>query len=237
MSAACLSAFREKYPENQAVGCAGLSLGEFAALYGANVFSFAEGLKLVARRGELMDEACKENHGAMASVLGGSNELISEVCAESDIDVANFNCPGQTVISGTKEGVEKAVSLLKEKGCKKVIPLKVAGAYHSRLMKGASEKFANIIETVQINAPSLPVAQNFPGKTVESVADIRKNLVEQIAGSVKWENCVKEFISKGADSVIEFGPGNVLTGLMRRIDRNIQTYNIGTAEGLENFSA
>lgn len=237
MSCACLAAFKEKYPAVEVLGCAGLSLGEFAALQAAGVFSFIDGLKLVARRGELMDAACRESNGGMASVLGGELELIREVCAQCDIDVANLNCPGQVVISGEAAKVDAAVAALKDKGLRKVIPLKVAGAYHSRLMAKAGEQLKAVLDDTPMASPQIPVAQNYTGAITEGGVDaIKENLVSQVAGSVRWEDCVNTFLELGADTVIEFGPGNVLSGLMRRISRDVAAVNIGTAEQLENFS-
>lgn len=236
VSVACLTAFKEANPDVKEIGNAGLSLGEFAALYSSGVFSFVDGLRLVARRGELMDEACKENVGGMASVLGAEADIIKEVCVECGIDVANYNCPGQIVISGDKAGVEKAVEKLKEKGVRKVIPLKVAGAYHSRLMKNAGLRLEKVLDTIPMNEPAVPVAQNFTGSSVKDLVEIKKNIVSQVAGSVRWDDCVKSFIAQGADTFIEFGPGNVLTGLIKRIDKNVATHNVGGVADLEKLS-
>lgn len=236
MSSAALAAFRTNHPDIEPVGCGGLSLGEFAALNAAGVFSFADGLKLVAERGELMDQACAENKGGMASVLGGDPDLIKSVCETNGVDVANFNCPGQIVISGAFDKVKAAVVALKEQGLRKVIPLKVAGAYHSRLMKTASERFQDVIAAVPLQTPAIPVVQNFPGTFVDDPGQIAENLVRQVAGSVKWEECVKALIQRGTERVIEFGPGKVLSGLIKRTDKTIATDTIGSAEELEAFS-
>ncbi|HBC89089.1 MAG TPA: [acyl-carrier-protein] S-malonyltransferase [Lentisphaeria bacterium] len=235
MSSACLAAFSEKKPEIKALASAGLSLGEFAALYSAGAFSFADGLRLVAKRAELMDECCKKAKGGMATILGGDPSVIRQICQECDIDVANLNCPGQVVVSGSEEKVTKAVSVFKEKGFKKVIPLKVAGAYHSRMMKDAGEALKPVLEGIPMKDPMIPVAQNYVGTCVKSVCEIRSNLVSQVAGSVKWEECVKAILSTGADTVIEFGPGNVLTGLAKRINANVATYNINSMDSVKNF--
>ena len=235
MSAACLAAFNEKYEKVRPLATAGLSLGEFAALCASGVFSFEDGLKLVAKRGELMDAACRETQGAMASVLGGNKDIIQEVCDECDIDVANLNCPGQIVISGEKEKVAKAVKTLKEKGLRRVIPLKVAGAFHSRLMQSAADKFKDVIADVELKKPRIPIAQNFTGTFTTNIDDIRNNLVQQVAGSVLWEDCVKTVASTGARQIIEFGPGMVLTGLIKRTEAHVATYNINSAEGIANF--
>ncbi|MDD3119092.1 MAG: ACP S-malonyltransferase, partial [Victivallales bacterium] len=192
---------------------------------------------LVARRGELMDQACGETAGAMASVLGGDPEVIREVCGECDIDVANYNCPGQIVISGAAPRVKTAVAELKARGLRKVIPLKVAGAYHSRLMAGAGVRLQPVLDDTVMVVPHTALAQNFTGAVIAGeVAEIRRNLVRQVAGSVRWDDCIRALLGRGGDAVIEFGPGQVLTGLMRRIDSSVPTFNIGTAKQLAAFS-
>lgn len=237
MSVACLAAFQEKFPAVRQQANGGLSLGEFAALCASGVYGFADGLKLVAKRGELMDVACKETNGGMASVLGGELDVIKEVCEQCDIDVANYNCPGQIVISGEKDKVATAVAELKERGFKRVIPLTVAGAYHSRLMAGAGEKFSEVLEETEIYAPEVTLMQNFPGKEVKDVAELKSNLVSQVAGSVRWEECVREMMAQGVDTIVEFGPGAVLTGLAKRTDRSLKLFNVNSIESLEKFSA
>ncbi len=233
MSMACLAAFQAKYPEVKPVGVGGLSLGEYGALACAGVLTFAEGLKILAQRAKFMDEACKSTTGGMASVLGGDNDVIAEVCAEAGVDVANYNCPGQTVISGEKDKVAQAVEMLNAKGLRKVIPLTVAGAFHSRLMASAGEKLASVIADAQFNAPQCVVTQNVVGGVVNDVAQMRDNLVAQVAGSVRWEGCVRALVAEGADTVIEFGPGNVLTGLMKRTDAEIARINVGSVADLD----
>jgi len=237
VSAACLAAFQERNPEITPLGTAGLSLGEFAALYASGVFNFTDGLKLVARRGELMDQACRDNPGTMASVLGGNAEIIQQVCSACDIDVANYNSPGQIVISGSKAGVSQAVSQLKEQGFRKVIPLRVAGAYHSRLMQSAGDQLAPILDETPMQAPSIPVTQNFTGTFASEVSDIKSSLVNQVAGSVRWEDCIHQLLdSREADTMIEFGPGNVLTGLVKRIAPETPIFNINSSATLVNFT-
>ncbi len=235
MSCAALEAFKEKYPNVQAVACAGLSLGEYGALYAANAFSFADGLKLLAKRAELMDIACKSTVGGMASVLGGDVNIIKEVAKECDIDVANFNSPGQIVISGEKSKVDQAVTLLKEKGLRKVIPLNVAGAFHSRLMSSAGDELKNVLANFEFNKLDVPVYHNFSAKVAESEVELKENLAKQVAGSVQWESCVLNMVEAGADTMIEFGPGNILTGLLRRTIPNMKWYNINNNETLNNF--
>ena len=227
-SMACLAYYREKNggDPNEVVGCAGLSLGEYSALAAAGFFTFEEGLKLLEQRALFMDEACRATNGGMASILAGDPAVIAEVCAECGIDVANLNCPGQIVISGEKDGVAKACAMLKEKGVKRALPLNVAGAFHSRLMAPAGEKLRGPLAETQVAAPAIPVAQNFTGKFENDPAVIKENLAGQVAGSVRWEDCIRAMIAAGAEQFVEFGPGNVLTGLVKRTDETKQLVNI-----------
>ncbi len=235
VSCACLEAFKESFPDIKPLAVAGLSLGEFASLFSAKVFSFEEGLALVSKRGELMDQACLETKGAMASVLGADPDIVAKVCLESDIDMANLNCPGQIVISGEEGKVSVAIEKMKAVGVRKIIPLKVAGAYHSRLMAGASAKFANELAKTNLKTPEIPVAQNVVGEIVSSTNEISANLAKQVSGTVLWERCVISLCDLGIDTIIEFGPGNVLTGLTKRIKADIKTFNINSAKNLEEF--
>ncbi len=226
MSCAALAVFRERYPEVEPAACAGLSLGEYAALFAAGAFSFADGLKLLQKRADLMEIACQTTVGGMASVLGGDPAVIADVCRECDIDVANYNCPGQIVISGEKKKVETACSILAEKGFRKVVPLTVAGAFHSRLMRTAGEALAEVLKDTPIAMPKVPVFQNFTGKVPADTAELKRNLACQVAGSVRWEDCARAAAGLGADVMIEFGPGAVLTGLMRRTIPELKRVNV-----------
>ena len=236
MSCAAVEAFKEKFADVEAIACGGLSLGEYAAMYAAGAFTFEDGLKLIARRGELMDAACNETSGGMASVLGGDAEVIKEVCEQCGIQVANYNSPGQIVISGEKEKVTAAVTELKSRGMRKVIPLKVAGAFHSKLMAKAGEQLGEVLAATEMKMPEVPVYQNFSASTAADIDELRSNLQSQVAGSVRWEECVRKMIAAGADTMIEFGPGNVLTGLLRRTDKTIKFFNINSIENLDGFS-
>ena len=235
MSCAALAAFKTRYPDVTPVGCAGLSLGEYGALYAGGAFTFAEGLKLLAQRAELMDKACRATSGGMASVLGGDAEIIKEVCAACEIDVANFNSPGQIVISGEKVKLAKAVAELKARGMRKIIVLNVAGAFHSRLMKPAGEALEKVLEESPVAMPRIPVYHNFTAAPAADVAQLRANLAAQVAGSVRWEECVRNMVAAGGDTMIEFGPGNVLTGLLRRTLPEVRGLNVNSAETLRNI--
>jgi [acyl-carrier-protein] S-malonyltransferase len=235
MSVACLEAFKEMYPEVTPIATAGLSLGEFSALYAAGVYSYEDGVTLVAKRGEFMQEACENTNGAMASVLRADAALIKDTCDECGAQVANYNSPGQIVISGDAVKVKETMAALKAKGVSKIIPLKVAGAYHSELMKSAESKFEEILKEFTFNTPEIPVAQNYIGTTENMPDEMKKNVVKQLVGSVRWEECVKTLAEMGVDTIIEFGPGSVLTGLAKRIDRNLKTININSVEALVKF--
>ena len=240
VSMAALAAFREKFPQVEPVGAAGLSLGEYGALCCAGYMSFADGLKTVSRRAELMDDACRKTPGTMASIITDGSvteDTFKRICAECGIWVANYNNPMQTVISGGVDGVAKAVDKFKvEPGVRKVIPLKVAGAFHSGLMSEAGEKLRDVLAPVPVQPPRIPVAQNFTGKITTDHQEIKENLVRQVAGSVQWIGCVNALSEAGADTFIEFGPGTVLTGLIRKIDPGKALLNVQSAADLEKIT-
>lgn len=218
VSVAMYRAYREKNDETPAV-CGGLSLGEFSAACVAGVFGFEEGLKLVAMRGRLMDECCQKHPGGMAAVLGGEPEVIAAACEDAGIDVANYNCPGQIVISGEEKGLAKAMETLGAKGYR-VVRLTVAGAYHSRLMQPAAEEFGKVLADCPIAKPQCGFVQNVVGGSVEEAEQIRRNLQLQVCSSVKWEQCVRTMLTL-TGKLIEVGPGTTLSGFMKRIDRAV----------------
>ncbi len=232
MSCAALEAFRSMAPDVKPSGCAGLSLGEYAALYAAGAFSFDTGLMLLDKRAHFMDECCRRTDGGMASVLGGDVEVIREVCGKHGIYVANYNSPGQIVISGDKNGLAAAVSELKERGMRKVVVLNVAGAFHSGLMAEAGEKLRGELDKAEICVPPVRVYHNFTASVASSADEIRANLASQVAGSVRWEECARALAAK-TPAMIEFGPGNVLTGLMRRTLPDVKWFNVNDAASLE----
>ena len=236
MSCAALEAFREKFPGISPVGCAGLSLGEYGALYAAGAFDFVTGLKLLAKRAELMDDACSRTQGGMASILNGDIAVIREVCGECGIDVANFNSPAQIVISGEKEKVSAACAMLKERGIRKAIELNVAGAFHSRLMADAGNKLQAVLADTGIKLPAIPVWHNFTAGTASTVDELRANLASQVAGSVRWHECVQAMVAAGGDTMIEFGPGNVLTKLCSRAVPEVALYNVNSVASFESLN-
>lgn len=204
---------------------AGHSLGEFSALVAAGALSFEEGLKLVAKRAAAMQKACEINPSTMAAVLALSDDKVEEVCAGIDdiVGPANYNCPGQVVISGTNEGIDKACEKLLEAGAKRALKLKVGGAFHSPLMQPAQEELALAIEEADIKEPVCPVYQNVDGKPHKDPKEIKENLILQLTAPVRWTQDVEAMIADGADEFIELGPGSVLQGLVKKINRTVAT--------------
>jgi [acyl-carrier-protein] S-malonyltransferase len=196
-----------------------LSLGEVTAYCAAGVFDFATGLRIVAERGRLMQQACVETKGGMAAVIGEDRARVLELCDAFNIEAANFNAPGQIIISGEKTRVEAAVAGAKERGMKKVMPLNVAGAYHSRLMEPARAAFANYLQPIVFSPPRCVVFSNTTGQAISEPAAIKSALVKQVVSSVLWEDCMRSAAAAGATEFWELGPGGVLAGLARRTDK------------------
>lgn len=197
----------------------GLSLGEVTALTAAGVFDFATGLKVVAERGRLMQLACEKSVGGMAAIIGEERARVAELCAEFGIEAANFNAPGQIIVSGEKAKVDALVAAAKDKGLKRVMALNVAGAYHSRLMEPARASFAEYLAGVTFNRPMFTVFSNTTGQVVSEPAQIREALVKQVVSSVLWEDCMRACATAGATEFWECGPGGVLAGLARRTEK------------------
>lgn len=211
---------------------AGHSLGEFSALVAAGALSFEDGLKLVAARANAMQKACEKNPGTMAAIIGLPDEKVVEICDSVSKDgevvvAANFNCPGQLVISGSKNGIDEACELLKEAGAKRALPLKVGGAFHSPLMQSAKDELQAAIEATNINTPKCPVYQNVDGKAHTDAAEIKTNLIAQLTSSVRWTTSVQNMIAAGATEFVECGPGKALQGMIGRIDKNVNAHGIG----------
>ena len=198
---------------------AGHSLGEFSALVANGALSFKDGLELVYQRALAMQEACDVNPSSMAAVLGLEDEKVEEICAQIEgiVVPANYNCPGQLVISGETAAVEKACEALKAAGAKRALLLPVNGAFHSPLMKPAQDKLAKAIENTKFNKPIIPIYQNITTTAVEDPEEIKKNLIAQLTGPVKWTQTVRNMIADGAESFVEVGPGKTLQGLIKKI--------------------
>jgi [acyl-carrier-protein] S-malonyltransferase len=204
---------------------AGHSLGEFSALVANKSLSFEDALRLVAQRALAMQKACEITPSTMAAVLGLEDAVVEEVCAEIDgiVVAANYNCPGQLVISGEISAVEKACEVLKERGAKRALLLPVGGAFHSPMMEPAREELAKAIENTTFSTPICPVYQNVTATAVSDPAEIKKNLIIQLTAPVRWTQSVQRMIADGATLFTEVGPGNVLQGLIKKIDREAQT--------------
>lgn len=203
---------------------AGHSLGEFSALVAAGAMDFADGLKLVQQRALAMQKACEAVPGTMAAILGLEDEQVEQVCQEVDAVVvaANYNCPGQLVISGSVEGIEQAVEKLKEAGARRAIVLSVGGAFHSPLMEPAREELAKAIEVTEIKTPSCPIYQNYTAKATSDPAAIKENLIAQLTGAVRWTQTMKNMIADGVNEFYEVGGnGKVLRGFIRKVDRSL----------------
>lgn len=211
---------REQGRLDHATFALGLSLGEITALTAAGVFDFATGLRVVAERGRLMQLACEQSSGTMASIIGEERSKVDELCREFGVEMANLNCPGQIVISGDKTRISAAVAAGRDRGMRKVILLNVAGAYHSRLMEPARAGFAAFLAGITFNRPGLTVFTNTTGRAVAEPEEIRAALVKQIVSPVLWENCLRAAAAAGATEFWELGPGAVLAGLARRTDRS-----------------
>lgn len=198
----------------------GLSLGEVTAMTAAGVFDFETGLKVVAERARLMQEACEATNGSMAAVIGVERDVVAAFCEEMDVEMANLNCPGQIVISGEASKIDAAVAAGKERGFRRVMPLDVAGAYHSRLMMPARDGFAAFLAGVEFKAPQYTVFTNTTGKEVSEPTAMREALVKQVVSSVLWEDCLVNAAAGGVDLFWELGVGGVLKGQVKRTNRD-----------------
>ena len=210
---------------------AGHSLGEFSALVAAGALSFEDGLKLVYARAMAMQKACEASPSTMAAIIGLPDEKVEEICAEVNKDgyvcvPANFNCPGQLVISGNIDAINEACEKLKAAGAKRALPLKVGGAFHSPLMQPAKDELQAAIEKTDFHAPKCPVYQNVDGMPHTDPAEIKANLIAQLTSSVKWTKCVQSMVADGADDFTECGPGKALQGMIARIDKNVAAHGI-----------
>lgn len=210
---------------------AGHSLGEFSALVAAGALSFEDGLKLVYARAMAMQKACEVAPGTMAAIIGLPDEKVEGICQEVSkegkvVIPANYNCPGQLVISGDKEGIEEACEKLKAAGAKRALPLKVGGAFHSPLMQPAKDELQKAIEATTVNTPQCPVYQNVDGKPYTDAAKIKANLIAQLTSSVRWTTTVQNMIVDGATDFTECGPGKALQGMIGRISKEVTVHGI-----------
>ena len=213
---------------------AGLSLGEYCALAAAGVMSEEDAIATVRQRGIFMQEAVPTG-GAMSAVLGTEASVIEKICQETEgiVSIANYNCPGQIVITGEAQAVEKASEALKAAGTKRVIPLKVSGPFHSKMLTGAGEKLGKVLQNVEFHDVEIPYTTNVTAQFVRDKDQIKDLLVAQVSSSVRWQQCVETMIADGVDTFVEIGPGKTLSGFMRKINRNVKVINIQTVEDFE----
>ncbi len=216
---------------------AGHSLGEYSALAAANVLDFATAVSLARERGRLMHEAGLKRPGGMVAILGLDEASLAEVCQETDTRIANFNCPGQLVISGAKENLTRAAELAKARGASRAIPLPVSGAFHSPLMAPAREGMSRILATLAFRQPAIPVIANTTAQPMTTPEQIKAELPAQLCHGVQWQRSIEYMVDNGVSTFIEIGPGKVLAGLIKRINKNVTTLNIGDAEAIKNMGA
>ncbi|MDF2927670.1 MAG: malonyl CoA-ACP transacylase [Paenibacillaceae bacterium] len=238
-SLAFYEAFREKGVLPDYV--AGHSLGEYSALTVAGVLRYEDAVRTVRARGELMEQAVPGGAGAMAAVLGADRGSLAGLCARISgsvgaVELANVNCPGQIVVSGTREGVQAVVEAGKEAGAKRVIPLEVSGPFHSSLMKPAAEKLAGVLAELQLEQAAVPVVANVTAQPATGPEEIRRLLVEQVYSPVLWEDTVVWLIAQGVDTFVEIGSGSVLAGLIKKVDKSVRIISINSKEAIDSFS-
>lgn len=228
-----LALVRERLPALRPVAAAGLSLGEFTAHAAAGSFSFEDGLAIVGKRGAFMEEACNATRGSMAALIGGDEDQVRALAQAADVDVANFNAPGQIVLSGSVEGIDAAIAMAKDHGIRRAIKLNVAGAYHSRLMRSAQDKLAAELAVLPLASPSIPVVCNYAATAVADPQGIRSMLEQQVTGSVRWTASIEALVAMGHRRFLELGPGRVLAGLVAKIDKDTEVHSVEDLASLE----
>lgn len=228
-----LQLLKERFPSLTFQATAGLSLGEFTAHAAAGTFDFTSGLKLVMQRAQFMQEACDATCGSMAAIIGGEEAQVRKLAEAACVDVANFNSPGQIVLSGEKENIIKAISIAKEYGARKAIELTVAGAFHSRLMLSAREQLSHALKEAPMSMPIVPVVSNINARPTSSTDDIRSTLADQVTGSVRWTETIEYLIDEvGCTRFLELGPGGVIAGLVNRIRKGTEVISISDLPSL-----
>lgn len=232
-SIACLRAASEINGMSKPAFVAGHSLGEYTALVAADVLRFTDAVCLVRERGRLMQEAGEIRPGGMAAVIGLDEVTLRDVCRESGAEIANFNCSGQIVISGTKEAIARAMELAKAKGARSVIALQVSGAFHSTLMQPTVEGMAQAISKISFRTPEVPIVVNSTAKAVTTAQEVKDELLRQLCHCVQWQPTVEYMVGEGVSTFIEIGPGRVLSGLIKRISNKVQVLNISDPESIK----
>lgn len=232
-SVACLRAASEFGTSLSPTLVAGHSLGEYTALVAANVIGFADAVRLVRERGRLMQEAGKVRPGGMAAIIGLDEESLEEVCRETGSQIANFNCSGQIVISGTRESLALSMDLAKARGARRVVPLQVSGAFHSILMQPTVEGMAQAISQVDFNHPQVPIVANSTAQPLTNPDEVKKELLQQLCHCVQWQPSVEYMVGAGVSTFIEIGPGQVLSGLIKRISNEVQVLHMSDPESIK----
>jgi len=235
VSLALLSAARENGALPLPSFVAGHSLGEYTALAAAGVLDFSDAVRLTRERGRLMHQAGQQNPGAMAAIIGLEEALLEEICWQTGASIANFNCPGQLVISGHSDAVSKASEEALAKGASRTVPLQVSGAFHTQLMQPAAEGLKDFIAGIIFKEPSIPIIANTTAAELTTADAIKQELLSQLCNGVQWQRSVEYMIDKGVTTFYEIGPGRVLSGLIRRINRDVKTININSAEAVNNL--
>ncbi|MFC1848450.1 ACP S-malonyltransferase [Chloroflexota bacterium] len=231
-SIACLRAASEFGTSLKPAIVAGHSLGEYTALVAANVISFADAVWLVRERGRLMQEAGEIRPGGMAAIIGLDEESLEEVCRETGSQIANFNCSGQIVISGTRESLARSMDLAKARGARRAIPLQVSGAFHSVLMQPTVEGMAEAISRVDFNDPVMPVVANSTAQPLTTADEVKEELLQQLCNCVQWQPSVEYMVDSGISTFVEIGPGQVLTGLIKRIRNEVEVFNMSDPDSI-----
>jgi len=238
VSFACLKAMQEISGDNELpppVFLAGHSLGEYTALAVAGVLDFATTVYLARERGRLMYEAGQERPGGMAAIIGLDEALLAGICEETDTKIVNINCPGQLVISGAAENITKAVNLGMSRGARRAIPLQVSGAFHTPLMQSAVDGMAELIATLPFSEPTIPIIANTTAQPLTTTDLIKEELLRQLCNCVQWQRSIEYMVDNGVSTFIEIGPGKVLTGLIKRINKNVELINIGDVEAVKSI--
>lgn len=239
VSTAILRVLSHLFPELRPAICSGLSLGEYTALSAAGKLKFSDALPLVAHRGQFMNEACESHPGFMSVVLGldadSVENLVKEINLPNDLWAANFNSPGQVVVSGTRKGIETITAIAPTRGAKRILPLQVHGAFHSGLMKTAEEKLADYILQAPIQETPIDLVMNVPGDTVANIHQIKEYLIRQVTSPVRWEQGVRQMVQSGVDLFIEIGCGKALSGFNKRICSAIPTISIEKIEDIDHI--
>lgn len=234
-SVACLRAAAELHSGFQPSLLAGHSLGEYTALVAAGVLEFGDGIRLVRERGRLMHQAGARQPGGMAAVIGLDEPSLAQLCQEAGVEIANINSPNQIVISGAKEALNQAMELARSQGAR-VVPLEVSGAFHSQLMKPAADELARIISELHFRDPEVPIVVNTTAQPATTAQEIKEELAQQLLHCVRWRHSVQYMIDHGISTFIEIGPGSVLAGLIKRIDRGVQMLNISDMSSMSVLS-